>query len=184
MYENPQQRTALVVPVFEAVSSIQPFRAEHIPTAAVAIPPHVTIRSHFVPFEDIDGRLDNELVAFFGSRPRFRFTLERMGRFLEADVLYLDPEPEEPFQALMRSLNRTFPQAPPDPHPNRKMHVTIARCGVEGMDEMENRFLRECGSSLPIEAVAREVWLYEKLDGAWHKRKRFHLSEGIDTEGQ
>jgi hypothetical protein len=61
------------------------------------------------------------------------------------------------------------------------MHVTIARCGVEEMDEMERLFRRECGSSLPIEAVAREVWLYEKLDGTWHKRRSYGLAEEVEA---
>jgi hypothetical protein len=179
MYEIHQQRTVLVIPVFEAIPCIQPFRAEHIPTPAAALPPHVTIRGPFVPFEAIDDDLHNVLIEFFSSQSQFRFTLQTIGRFVEADVLYLIPEPELPFQALMRAVNSEFPDAPQDFFPHRRMHVTIARCGVEGMDELERAFYRECGGSLPIEAVAREVWLYEKYNGTWHKRCGFDLGVSL-----
>ena len=181
MYETKQRRTALVIPVHEAMPFIQAFRSKHIPTPAAAMPPHVTLRGPFVPCEAIDGRLHDALVRSFASRTQFQFTLQTTGRFEQTGVLYLRPEPERAFQASRCGVEKQFPDAPPDFSPSRKMHVTVARCHSEEMDKVERAFCRERGGSLPIRAVAREVCLYEKRDGAWHKRGSFGLAEIMST---
>ena len=177
MYEIRQRRTALVVPVPEAEPRIQAFRARHIPTPAAKMPPHITVRGPFIPMERVDERLRSALVAFFASRPQFRFTLGRLGRFPATGVLYLVPEPDEAFHALRRAIGAQFPEAPPGFLPNPVMHLTIARCSVEEMGEVERAFYRECSGSLPIEATAREVCLFEKRDGVWHNRAAYTLAD-------
>lgn len=177
MYEIQQRRTALVVPVPEAEPRIQAFRARHIPTPAAKMPPHITVRGPFVPMERVDERLRSALAAFFASRPRFRFTLRKLGRFPATGVLYLVPEPDGAFHTLRRAVDARFPGAPPAFFPDPVMHLTVARCSVEEMEGVERAFYRECGGSLPIEATAREVCLFEKRDGVWHKRAAYALAD-------
>ncbi len=176
MFENPLQRTALVIPVYEAIPYIQSFRAAHTPTPAVSLPPHITIRGPFIPFETIDQGVHDKLERLFRSQPQFEFTLQKIGCF-EIGVLYLDPEPEFHFQALRLAVEKQFPEANSDFFSNRKMHVTIARCRPEEIASLESAFIHECGESLPITALAREVCLYEKHDGKWYKRDTFPLAD-------
>ena len=176
MYEIHQQRTVLVIPVPEADPLIQSFRAKHIPTPAAAMPPHITVCGPFIPLEQVDERLQSALTAFFASQPQFQFTLQTVRRFPETGVLYLTPEPNEAFHSLRHVIQAHFPEAPSDFHPNRVMHLTLARCAIEDMDRIEGEFYQECGNGLPIEATAREVCLFEKREGAWHKHASFVLA--------
>ena len=61
------------------------------------------------------------------------------------------------------------------PAAKKPPHVTLAR--TKNMDDVEKEFYLEHGSQLPIKAMAREVCLYEKRDGIWHKRYTFALAE-------
>jgi 2'-5' RNA ligase len=175
MYEIKQQRTALVIPVLEAEPDIQAFRTEYIHTPAATMPPHITVYGPFIPMEQIDERLQNALTEFFASQPQFQFVLQRTGRFLEKDVLYLMPEPDKPFHTLRQAIQTEYPGAPKDFHPNRTMHLTIAQCRIKEIDEIEAAFFNQCRKNLPIKCTAKEIYLYEKHNGAWHKRLTFAL---------
>jgi hypothetical protein len=99
--------------------------------------------------------------------------LKRTGRFPDIGILYLSVEPATPFQELGKALREKYPEIKPfiaDPI----LHVTLAR--AKDLDSIEKEFYLEYGNHLPIQATAREVYLYEKRDNVWHKRNRFRLS--------
>ena len=51
MYEIKQNRTALVIPIWQAEPSLQPFREKYISTPAAIMPPHITIYGPFIPMQ-------------------------------------------------------------------------------------------------------------------------------------
>jgi 2'-5' RNA ligase len=152
---------------------VQPFRERHISTPAAKKPPHVTVYSPFKAMEDVSESTVQELAELFSSFKSFPFTLKNIGRFPDIGVLYLSVEPVEPFQELSRAIQGKYPNLEPfisEPI----LHVTLAR--VKEMDSVEKEFYIEYGNQMPIQAIAKEICLYEKHDNAWHKRNNFLLS--------
>jgi len=164
--------TALSIPIEEAYF-LQPFREQHISTPAAKKPPHVTVYSPFKEMDFVNKQMLQELINLFASFNQFAFTLKNTGRFSDIGVLYLAVEPSEPFQELSQAVQRKYPELEPfisEPI----LHVTLAR--VKDIDKVEKEFHDEYGNQLPIRAVGKEVFLYEKLENIWYKRASFSLS--------
>ncbi|MBN1316474.1 MAG: 2'-5' RNA ligase family protein [Anaerolineales bacterium] len=166
--------TALCVPVQEAMF-LQPFRVRHVSAPATTMPPHISLLGPFKAIETIDRNVLEALKEITDSWSRFSFVLRKTSRFPDIQVLYLEPEPATPFQALNRAVRVKFPEVVPkflDPI----MHLTLARVNDGELDQVKTEFYREYGSRLPIEATATEVGLYEKRDNAWHQRTLLALA--------
>ena len=170
--------TALSIPVQEAMF-LQPFRMQHISTPATTMPPHISLFGPFMAMDAIDHRVLEALKEIADSWPRFHFVLRQTGRFPDIQVLYLEPEPAAPFQALNRALRAKFPAITPD-FLDPVMHLTLARVSEGELDQVEAEFYDQYGNQLPIEATATEVGLHEKRDNAWHPRASFALAEGLN----
>jgi hypothetical protein len=131
---------------------------------------HVTVLDPFVAPRllgpAIEAAVDQVLREF---RP-FRYELARLGRF--PGVLYLAPEPAEPFIAITEALHRRFPGYPPYGGAYERIvpHVTVA-LGPEPDGLVEH--LQE---RLPLRGVAHQVWLKAQAkDGAWSVVRAFEL---------
>jgi hypothetical protein len=163
---------SLVVPVFEAVG-LQAFRDKHLHRPAVVMPPHVTVPSPFKSYDEIDQRVMAVLTATVSTLPQFRFALDALERFREPGVLYLKPEPVEPFMRLHQRICDAFVA---DSSKSVVFHLTLAGWhAASELDTITAEFLQEHGWRLPIEATAREVWLYEQVGGTWLHRASFGL---------
>jgi 2'-5' RNA ligase len=168
--------TALVIPVPEAELSVGAWRLRHASDAADGMWAHVTL---IYPFRD-SARIDAEAVqgiaSVVTSFVSFPFTLTTVEYFRSPLlVVYLAPEPAEPFQELTRAFARMFPDAPPYEGVFDEIvpHVTVA-------DENDPKVLAtieaEVGSYLPIKAIAREVELVEHAPQGWSLRQCFKLA--------
>jgi len=163
--------TALSIPVEEAYF-LQPFRERYILTPAAKKPPHITVYSPFKEMDLVNRQVIQDLNEVFTSFEQFTYTLKGTGRFPDIGVLYLTVEPFEQFQVMSQAVQRKYPEIKPfilDPI----LHVTLAR--VKDMDTVEKEFYQEYGERLPIQAFAKEICLYEKLDNNWYKRESFAL---------
>jgi 2'-5' RNA ligase len=165
--------TSLIIPVSEA-AFLQPFRERYLHRPGVTMPPHITVPAPFKPLREHarDGYL--RLSTICASFPAFAFRLERLARFDESGVLYLAPEPTEPFMALSEALSA--PDPPPlEKHARIVFHLTLARKQLPELDLLEAEFDRMYGAQLPIRATASEVSLYEKRGERWFKEASFAL---------
>jgi hypothetical protein len=114
----------------------------------------------------------------FASFAPFSFRLRGPRRF--PGVLYLAPEPPDPFIRLTRLVHELWPAHPPYGGAFEGVipHLTVADCEVPGacedpdavMDEVERAIVE----AVPIEARAAEVWLMTG-DDRWTLRRRFLL---------
>ncbi len=164
--------TALSMPVKEAFF-LQLFREQHIFTPAAKKPPHITVYSPFTEMDNVNKQVLQELTYMFASFSQFTYTLKGTGRFSDIGILYLSLEPSEPFQALSHAVQKKYTEIKPfilDPI----LHVTLAR--AKDIDSIEKEFYQKYGNQLPIQAIGKEVCLYEKLDNIWYKRESFSLS--------
>jgi 2'-5' RNA ligase len=153
---------------------LQPFRLRHISTPATTMPPHISLFGPFKDMVSIDQSVIHALKEITDSFPRFHFILRKTGCFPNIQVLYLEPEPVAPFQALHRAICTKFPEVVPD-FSDPVMHLTLARVNNGELGKAEAEFHKEFGERLPIEAIATEVGIYEKRNNVWRQQVSWAL---------
>jgi 2'-5' RNA ligase len=168
-------RSALVVEVPEATAAVEGW-LERTASAkpSEGVPAHVTILFPFVPAADLDDALVEQLGAVFVRIPPFDFELRECRRF--PAVLYLAPDPPEPFVAMTEAVVAAYPDYPPyeGVFDTIVPHLTAA----EGLPPVLTRAEGEVRQWLPILADASEVVLLEELEAEparWHARARIPL---------
>jgi 2'-5' RNA ligase len=146
---------ALIVPV-ELPVAARRLRDRMDPSAALGVPPHVTLLYPFMPPELVDDEARRRITQIVAAEPAFPFSLTRVGRW--PDVVYLPPEPDKPFRRLIEALAAAFREYPPygGVHAEVVPHVTIAQDPRAGYLAAAEHALP---AMLPIRDVAREVLL-------------------------
>jgi 2'-5' RNA ligase len=166
--------TALLVPVAEAEPLVGSLRKEHDPSAAAGVPAHVTVMVPFLPPQELDAGLISELRAMLADIQPFAFRLAAVGWFARS-VLYLAPEPPEPFIAITELVSHQFGTAPySGEYDTIVPHLTVAHAsdGVE-LAPIADRI----SNGLPLHCRAEEVWLMESDALLWHRRQQFALGD-------
>ncbi len=157
--------SAIIVPVQVPVA-VNRLRDRMDPSAAQGVPAHVTL---IYPFMAVDGLKDDvrrRIEQIVASEPSFGVTLRSVGRW--PNVVYLAPEPAEPFRRLTRALAEAFPDYPPydGAHEDVIPHLTIAQ---DVPDDYYAAAEHALPGMLPIRDVAREAWLIGHTpDQPWH----------------
>jgi 2'-5' RNA ligase len=134
------------------------------------MPAHITLLYPFIPPHRIDEATEYELGKLAEGHPSFGFELVRAGRF--PGVLYLDPEPQEPFIELTQAVVEHWPDYPPygGEFDHVVPHLTIAQAAEP------TAIADDLAGHLPITAEARELHLMTQgRDGRWSVRARFTL---------
>jgi 2'-5' RNA ligase len=165
-------RSALVVTVPEAEPVVREWRLRHTQDARLGMPAHVTVLSPFLPSERLaEGQ--SRVVELVAAAPAFELTFATTGRF--PAVLYLKPDPSEPFIALTEAIAREWPEHPPYEGEFDTVipHLTVA----ESEDAaLLDRIAARVEPQLPIVTRAREATLFvEDADGRWHEHRRLPL---------
>jgi len=106
--DPPPAEAAILVPIPEAEPVVGRYRAVLDQAAGRGVPAHVTVLYPFVPPEKITDAVISSAsaaVASVGS-----FDCEFAGtKWFGQDVLWLAPEPDEPFRALTRAVRAPVP---------------------------------------------------------------------------
>jgi 2'-5' RNA ligase len=139
---------------------------QYDPSAAAGVPPHVTLMFPFIPPADLtDGTIETLEKLISGTGP-FQFSLTRVNEF-EQGVVYLQPEPAEPFAQLTRQIIRQFGILPyggdfgEEPVP----HLTV---GILESTDARQPLMNQLRTALPIVTRAEESWLMVGSNtGAW-----------------
>jgi 2'-5' RNA ligase len=166
-------RSALIVAVPEAEAAVGEWRRRY-DTARLGIPAHVTLLFPFVPAEELDERLVDDLRELFSAEPSITFVLTRLAEFPD-ETIWLAPEPAEPFRRLTELIVESYPDYPPYEgiHDEVIPHLTVASRDASLRAELE----AAVSPHLPIAAEAREVVLLAEDDkGFWRARERFPLT--------
>jgi hypothetical protein len=170
--------TAIIVPVDPAETVVGGWRREHTPSGSKGMQAHVTLLAPFTaPDRLVVGRIQEVRESLEDFR---QFDFELAGtRYLDLGsrrVLYLRPEPVEPFVELIDALVGRFPEHPPygDPDIQPIPHLTVATSPDDSLlAEIEEAVQTE----LPISARAIEVWIVEYGEGGCHIRSRIRLRD-------
>jgi hypothetical protein len=170
------RETAIIVPVDPAEAVVGDWRREHTPSGSNGMPAHITLLAPFTPPDLlVDGRI-REVREVLRGFEAFDFELVSTAH-LEMPtrrVLYLRPEPGQPFVRMIEALAARFPEHPPygDASLEPLPHVTVATSAdaalLEGIE-------RELEPRLPIAATAREAWVVVYGEGRCDIRERIAL---------
>lgn len=180
MTDSMTDSTILFVPVPEIEERIDPFRRRLDRTRRQDMPAHVTVLVPFAPGHQVDGMTRDRLATIFEQFERFEFVLSRCNWF-ERRVLYLEPDPPEPFRAMTRAVTEAFPAYRPYEGAFDEIvpHVTVG----EGGRFRKRRFgLRRAARRLqamtPVHAAADEVWLmrFDPASARWCRVETFRLA--------
>jgi len=120
-------QTAVIAPVPAAERLVGKHRDRLDAAAAWGVPAHVTVLYPFVEPAAANEQLVAALAAAVGSDSAFDCRFLRT-RWFGEDVLWLDPEPAQPFRQLTAAVWGAFPQYPPyrGVHDDVIPHLTVA----------------------------------------------------------
>jgi len=162
-----QTESAVLVLVPETEGVVAGYRADLDAAADLGVPAHVTVLYPFVPPERVDDAVISSLQRAVRSVAAFDVTFARL-RWFDRSVLWLAPEPAEPFLALTAAVQRAFPGYEPyggeiaDVVP----HLTI---GLDQAEEILESAARAIEPGLPVTArVSAAVLMQGSLrQGSW-----------------
>jgi 2'-5' RNA ligase len=170
--------TAIVVLTPEAEPITGDWYRAHSKAGAEGMRPHITLLIPFVPAPLIDGEVETRLRRLLAGFQPFGYSLERLERF-PGGVLYLAPEPSEPFVQLVLALAAEFP----DYRPYDGAHDTVVPHGTvaDGEDaELLTRIADDVENQLPIACRVADVTVVERgADLRWRPRAAYPLG-GIE----
>ena len=163
--------TTLVIPVPAAETVVAAWRDTHDPSAKQGMPAHITTLYPFLPAKELTRERHRMLRDLFCNHRQFGFRLTGLGRF--PGVLYLEPDPAEPFVALTEAVKARFPGLVPY---GGKFEYAVPHLTVcDGREPPD--IVHTLEAALPIECVATHVRLME-LRGhrRWITRASFPFS--------
>ncbi len=155
--------SAVAVPVSAAEPLVSSYRARLDSSAAYGIPAHVTVLYPFLPAPLLTSAVLDQVRGELGCVPPLEVAFQRLGRL--GRVLYLAPEPAEPFEQLTARFARRWPEAPPYGGVHEKViaHLTVAGSGSDGLLES---IAGELATRLPLRTTLDEAALYLLAAGA------------------
>jgi len=159
---------------------VRPFRDRHDPAAKAGMPAHITLLYPFKSPNEIDGTVLDILRRCFSNFTSFEFSLTTINRF-PGEVLYLVPEPEDPFRQLTLGIWGCYPETPPyrGRYSTVIPHLTVADrlLGEQELGEVTREFEQASHRHLPIQGHAAEVTLMDSRSGRWEINTTFKLGQ-------
>jgi 2'-5' RNA ligase len=163
----------LIIPLLTVEKVVGQWRAALDPSAAAGVFAHITIHFPWVPASQVDQSVLHDFGKMAVAVPRFRVLFERI-RWFDREVLWLDPDPTEPFIALAAASADRWPGYPQyggqfeTPVP----HLTVGMGNTEELESVEAQLARV----LPIHDVVRQVWWISRTGAEkWVVRHRADL---------
>jgi 2'-5' RNA ligase len=157
--------TAVVVIATAVEPVVGGWRSRYDSSASVGVPAHVTVLYPFLPRDEVVPDVVDRLASIVAAEAAFDVTFARFGRF-PGSVLWLDPEPAEPFRRLTHAVWRAWPQTPPygGVHDGVTPHLTVAEHSDEGLlDEISVEVAR----ALPVSTAVTGAQLLVVRNGVW-----------------
>lgn len=145
--------------------------------AAAGVPAHITLLYPFKHPAELGPGVLEHLGKCFACFAPFTFSLVAVRRF-HREVLYLVPEPDEPFRRLRRAIHDLYPDTPPYGSKFSRIvpHLTIAQVDSEELlQRIADRFAQEAKGKLPIAVRAAQMALMDNRSGPYGIRSLLGL---------
>jgi len=140
--------------------------------AALGVPAHITLLFPFVSLPDLTRGDLADLAAICAAEPGFEVTFRQVRQWPR--VLWLAPEPDEPFRRLTLAIAARWPAFPPygGKHAQITPHLSLLESAdCVPFDELE----RDAAAQLPLQAPAREAQLIAFDGDRYHVVHRLSL---------
>jgi len=149
-------QSAVLIPVPEADALVGEWRALHDPKARVGVPAHITLLFPWIAPQQLKPEHLEELDEILAAQPAFEYSLDRV-RWFGQRVLWLAPNPAEPFKRLTVEMASHFDTQPwQGEFAEVVPHLTIGLAGQTSGNALE-RAGAEIAMRLPLRCEAREV---------------------------
>ena len=151
-------------------------RHRHDPLAARGVPGHVTLVVPFVPDDRLTPAVRRSLAGIAGAVAPFDVRFEDVGRF--PGVIWLAPDPAEPFRDLTERIVAAFPGHPPyeGRHDEIVPHLTIGLGEERELDRLE----REIAVRPAFGATVRALEVIAEDDtNRWRRRWQIPLGGAV-----
>lgn len=169
--------STIVVPVPDAEPVVDRWRRRLDPSRRQRMPAHITVLTPFLAPSMIDGVVIARLAELFGEVDSFDFSLMHTEWF-DRRVVYLAPEPVDPFLEMTEAVQASFPAYRPygGVFATVVPHLTVA----EGAHPLRlRRAASHVDVKLPINARASDVWLMVRdIAPTWRRLHAFALGDG------
>lgn len=167
---------ALIVPIASAEPFISGVRSRVGLRDEMELPPHISVLYPFIPPPYSQSIVD-DLSRLFLAIQRFDFALSSVNSF-DGRVVYLSPDPEEPFAAMTKSVEGMFPDYPAYGGAFASVipHLTVVE---DEPRRIMKRAARELRAVVPIPAAAQSVLLVGRAsqDAPWSTYQAFDLAQ-------
>lgn len=172
------RRSGIIVPIW-LPPELEQVRMREVASARAGAPAHVTLLFPFVPAAELQAADIERAAAAIENVRAFDIVLREVRRWdpgggAPEGVIWLDPEPSEPFVELTLALARAFP----DYQPYGGIHDTIVpHLTIASDDRAHLRAVQaEADGSLPLRRrVSSAALIVEGADGRWRTRRRLPL---------
>jgi 2'-5' RNA ligase len=171
--------SALIVRVPEAEPHVSHYREQHDSSARLGVPAHVTVLYPFMSPELIAAPVLEQVRTAISHAGEFDFRLTKVGRF--PGVVYLTPEPGEPFVSMTRAIVHAFPDYPPyrGQHTGVVPHLTVAQVEEPEQGAIAGELDRSLQKSGSIASHCSELVLIENSTGRWKPMQVFRLGPSL-----
>jgi 2'-5' RNA ligase len=160
--------TAIVVPVLEAEPAVGLFRRLYTVEGADGMPAHITLLYPFTDTDLLDETTLERVQATLADFAPFEAELTRIARFDRPEdiVVWVAPEPVEPFAAMADALAAEFPEHPPygGKYVSIVPHLTVA---MSDDDDLLTSIETDVSGLLPIRIHVHEAALYQHTPRGW-----------------
>lgn len=180
---NPAEReSALIVPI-RLPAALAAIRMRETRDGPLGVPGHVTLLYPFAPPASIGAAVLAAVAAVVAAVPAFDARFREVRRFEPGGgspdgLVWLAPEPEARFTALIDALTKAFPDYPPygGMHKMAIPHVSLASSDRRHQDAVE----AEARVWLPFRRrVSAATLIVEGADGRWRTHRRFQLGSDV-----
>jgi hypothetical protein len=165
--------SAVIMPVPEVEPIVGPLRLQYDQAARLGVPAHITLLYPFCPPQSSRDPIP-ALRDLCLSIDAFPFSFTEVRRF--PATAYLHSDKSATFAEITETLVKMWPDCKPydGAFPDMIPHLTVAdRVDIETLCKVEDSV--RC--RLPIECLAREIWLMTSdHEGIWSKKAFFSLA--------
>jgi 2'-5' RNA ligase len=155
--DTPPEESAVLVPALAVGQLVRDLRMQYTPSARAGVPPHVTLMIPFVPPLDLTDAAIDALTMLMSRTRAFDCSLTQVNQF-DGGVVYLEPEPAEPFARLTREISRQFGVRlyRGDFGDRPVVHLTVA---ILESAATRQQVVTQLNDLVPIDLRAEEAWL-------------------------
>jgi 2'-5' RNA ligase len=168
--------SAIIVPI-AVPATISRLRERMDPSAAQGVPAHVTLLSPFMPVDGLSDEVRRTVSRIIAAEPSFTVSFREIARF--PNVVYLPPEPADPFRRMTAAIADEFPDYPPyeGVYDDVVPHMTVAQ---DVPDDFYAAAQHALPAALPVRQIVREAWLIGHMpEQPWDTQWRLPLGEPV-----